>query len=107
MMQARSPLGASINWHKAMRVEVRSFEAGAHGPTKVRFGFPRMRASAPRAYRFDWDEARLHPIVIEPGGIIIHFGDNCTVNLVFPIPVCHFDAKANGNLFKNMRHPEE
>lgn len=99
---SRSRFGAPIDWQKAIRVEVQSFEAGADGPPKVRFGFPKIRAHVARVYRFDWDEARLHPIVIKPGGIIIHFGDICTVDLAFPIPVCHFHTKANGNLFKHM-----
>ena len=102
---SRSHFRAPINWQKAMRVEVRSFESRAEGPPTVRFGFPKMRARARPVYRFDWDEARLHPIVIKPGGIIIHFGDHCSVNLAFPIPICHFDTKANGNLFKNMHEP--
>ena len=96
---------AQINWQKAMRVEVRSFESRADGPPQARFGFPKMRARARGVYRFDWDEARLHPIVIKPGGIIIHFGDYCTVDLAFPIPVCHFHTKAKGNLFKHMHDP--
>lgn len=94
-----------INWQQAMHAEVHAFELRSDEQPKVHFGSPKMPTPPEAPYRFPWDEARLHPIVIKPGAILIHFGDVCTINLTFPIPICHFHTKANGNLFKHMNNP--
>jgi hypothetical protein len=82
---------------------------GAKIPIK-NFGFPTRSPTIKDYPQFDWDYARTHRVESLPeGGIIINLNDNCVLVLnPFPFLLCSpLKRKANGELFKHMRDPDQ
>lgn len=82
------PSRPPVDWNAAIQREVGTELAHADPAPKVRFDFPRMPAAKDPPPPFPWDERHINRVQRLVHGII-DLGP-CTINLTFPIPICHF-----------------
>jgi hypothetical protein len=99
-----------IDWANELSRTGREFASGASAPQPREFGAPHVAPTPPtEPPEFGWSHSRTHRLETGPGGMAVHFGDNCVIALTpVPFPVCTIGKKeANGDLFKHMRDPPQ
>jgi hypothetical protein len=99
-----------IDWANELSRTGREFASGASAPQPREFGAPHVAPTPPtKPPEFGWSHSRTHRLETGPGGMAVHFGDNCVIAFTpVPFPVCTIGKKeANGDLFKHMRDPPQ
>jgi hypothetical protein len=98
-----------IDWANELDRAARESSFAAAAPQPREFGAPHIAPAPPKPPEFGWSHSRTHRVEKGPGGLAIHFGDNCVIAFTpVPFPICTVGRKeANGELFKHMRDPPQ
>src|SRR5258708_6729832 len=98
-----------IDWANELNRAARESSSAAAAPQPREFGAPHTAPVPAKPPEFGWSHSRTHRVETGPGGLAIHFGDNCVIAFTpVPFPICTVGRKeANGELFKHMRDPPQ
>jgi hypothetical protein len=98
-----------IDWANELDRAARESASAAAAPRPREFGVPHIAPAPPKPPEFGWSHSRTHRVETGPGGLAVHFGDNCVISFTpVPFPICTVGRnEANGDLFKHMRDPPQ